>query len=142
VNLRKSWVHSDPQKLRHYRMWLTLFCLLAMFTIGVIVLTACEPTAQLTVESKMPTNIVIVHEAINYKGVVFFRQELGTVPAGQTVKLQRYLLLNRDLVGWVVKLSAEDPSGKVVWQKTWDFEDFFKLEDVGWKIVVSPETNQ
>jgi hypothetical protein len=41
-----------------------------------------------------------------------------------------------------VIISAEDSSGNVVWQHTWTVEEFTKLGDIGWKIIISSETNQ
>jgi len=50
-------------------------------------------------------------------------------------------MLSPDQIGSTVVLKAEDPSGNIVRQRSWPFEEFWNLKDVGWKIVISPETS-
>ena len=118
-----------------------LFILLCFNLIAVSMLTACDGAVKLIIENKMQTDIVITHTAINKQGEQSPRGELGTVPSGQTEKLQYAIFLRQDVAGWEILLKAQDSSGMIVWQKRWSFEDFLKLKDVGWKIVVSPETS-
>jgi hypothetical protein len=121
--------------------WLILGCILTTLTIGVFVLTACDASTKLVVENRMPFDITIIHIAIDKQGEQSSRGELGTVPAGQTAKLQYAIFLRQDVAGWTILLKAQDPSGNIVWEKSWPFDEFLKLKDVGWKIVISPETN-
>lgn len=105
------------------------------------VITACEPATKLTVDNRMATQLTIIQEGIGEEGTRFDPVTLGIVPAGQTVELPTLIPLRRGFIGWTVLLKAEDPSGNIVWQKKWTFDEFLRLEEVGWKIVVSPETN-
>jgi len=104
-------------------------------------LTGCEPATQLTVENRMATQVTIIEEGINDEGIHFSPVTLGTVPSGQEVELPTIIPLRRGIIGWTMLIKAEDPSGNVVWHKSWSFDEFLKLKDVGWKIVVSPETS-
>ena len=96
-----------------------------MLNFGTLAFTSCEPGANLTLENQMSTEIIIVHEGLNKEGVPFNHSILTTVPAGQTIKT-KLITLRRDSIGWTVFLKAENPSGKVVWQKSWPFEEFVK----------------
>ena len=98
-------------------------------------LTACEEDAKLTVENQMSVDIMIIHVAINKQGEQSLREVLGTVPAGQTIKLQYAIFLRRSVAGWTVLLKAEDPSGDIVWEESWPFDEFLKLKDVGRKML-------
>ncbi len=104
-------------------------------------LTGCEPGAQLTVENQMTTEITVMSVRINESGTATDTATLGTVPPEQTLKLPAIFPLRPDIIGRTILIKTLDPSGNIVWQKSWTFEEFKKLKDVGWKIVVSPETN-
>jgi len=104
-------------------------------------LTACEKGARLIIENQTPTDVTIVHEG-TFKGRRVGGAILGTVPAGQTVQLRKILVLREGIIGEVVLLKAIDPSGNIVWRKTWFIRDFAKLEEVGWKITISPENSE
>jgi len=115
-------------------------CLIIVLIATMPLLVACEPGTHIIAENRMATEITVLHEAINSKGKVFYSTTWGKVPAGQTAEL-KLIMLSRDQIGSTVVLKAEDPSGNIVWQRSWPFEEFWKLKDVGWKIVISPETN-
>ncbi len=119
------------------------------FAAGVLLLfallitnTACEPAVRLTVTNQMNTDLTITTEALNKQGLSTRSRVLGTAPADQDTFLPQSLTLIQDAIGWTVVLKGEDASGTVVWQRSWLFEDFIKLKNVGWKITISPETNQ
>lgn len=119
-------------------------CLLGLIIVlaaSVLALTGCEPATRLTVENQMQTELKIIHQAIYQNGSRSVESVVGTVPQGQTVQLPGLFTLSQDIIGDIVLIKAEDPTGVVVWQKSWSFDDFLKLKDVGWKIVISPETS-
>ena len=130
---------KSSRKLKGYRIWLSLFCLIAV--LGALVFSGCEPAARLTVENHFSTQVTIRWEA-TFKSRPPNETYMGTVPAGETRQLEQGFLINPGDTGDIIKLTATDPSDKVVWQKTWTYEEFIKLEEVGWKIVVGPETSQ
>jgi hypothetical protein len=104
--------------------------------------TACEPAVRLTVNNQMNTDLMIITEALDQKGLNMRIRVLGNAPADQDTFLPQSLALMQVVIGWTVILKGEDTSGVILWQKSWLFEDFIELEDVGWKITISPETNQ
>ncbi len=132
---------NNDKTYRRYQKWICSLGLIVALLANVLMLTGCEPATQLTVENRMATDVTIVIQRFDKGGAPSDSETLGTVPAGQTVELPALLTLSPDIIGWTVLLKAEDPSGNIVWQKKWPFEEFLKLEDVGWKIVVSPETS-
>lgn len=139
---RKPWGPKELEELLQVGRKQRFFSFLALTLVGVALLTACERGAHLTVENRMPVDVTIIHDGINQSGAYLGGFPLGTVPAGQTVTLRKRTLgLRQDLIGWTVILKAEDPSGKIVWQKSWSFHEFLQLEKVGWRITVSPETS-
>lgn len=115
------------------------FGLIIVFLVSIVMLTACDPIAILTVENKMPTDIVVIHEDINREGESLLREEIGKVSANQTAKMSYAIFLGN--IGETVIIEAEGSLGNIVWQKSWSADEFLKLNDVGWKIVVSPETS-
>lgn len=104
--------------------------------------TACEPAVRLTVTNQMGTDLTIVNDALDKHGQFMRSRNLGSAPADQDTFLQSSLVLIQDVIGWTVVIKGLDSSDAVVWQRSWPFEDFYKLKNVGWKITVSPETNQ
>jgi hypothetical protein len=106
-----------------------------------ILLPSCivEQSAYLTVDNRMPVDVTLTFYAIFQNGDHSAPEDLGTIPAGQTLRSRSIILGGIGAVPKVI-LKAEDPSGNVVWQKTWTGEEFVKLKDVEWKVVVSPET--
>ncbi|MFC2018021.1 hypothetical protein ACFLTQ_01800 [Chloroflexota bacterium] len=113
-----------------------LVIVIAVFLAGVAV--ACIGSARITVENQTSVDLTIIHEAYEKDGKTFDSYSLGMVPAGQTVKLDKAIVLSKDSAGWTVVLKAEDTSGKVIWQGVWFYEEFLDLEDVDWKITISP----
>ncbi|MBM4462211.1 MAG: hypothetical protein FJ012_02595 [Chloroflexi bacterium] len=103
--------------------------------------SACQESVRLTVENQTSIDLTIMHEAYEKDGKTFDRVSLGMVPAGQTVKLHQWITLTRSTLGWTVVLKAEDPSGQVIWQRSWSFKEFLELKKVGWKITISPESD-
>jgi hypothetical protein len=94
----------------------------------------------------MPTDVTIVHEDINKNGEQFYQATLGTVPAGQTARLNLLIPLFKGhsanqnyLQDYTVQLKAEDPTGNLVWQKAWPIKEFLDLKEGGWRIVISPQ---
>jgi len=67
---------------------------------------------------------------------------MGMIPAGKTKPLERGFMLRPSIIGYTITLMAKDPVGNVLWQKSWAYDEFIKLAEVGWKIVVGPETSQ
>jgi hypothetical protein len=104
--------------------------------------TACEPAVRLTVTNQMGTDLTIINDALDRHGLVMRSRNLGSAPADQDTFLPQSMPLIQDAIGWTVVLKGEDGSGAVLWQRSWPFGDFVKLKDAGWKITVSPETNQ
>ena len=113
---------------------------LCVLVIGTMLLSACEPGAKLIVENRFSTEVTIMYEG-TFKTRPPERANWGIVPAGEVRPLAKGFWLNPHAVGYTIWLQALDQSGNVLWQKTWTFEEFVKLEDVGWKIVVGPETS-
>jgi len=127
-----------PQRLANKQSAAGVLLLFAVL----ITNTACEPAVRLTVTNQMNTDLTITTEALNKQGLSMRTRELGSALADQDTFLPQSLNLIQDAIGWTVVLKGEDASGTVVWQRSWLFEDFVKLKNVGWKITLSPETNQ
>ncbi|MFC1974089.1 hypothetical protein ACFLU2_01895 [Chloroflexota bacterium] len=110
-----------------------------------ILTVACEPLVTITVENQFPVDLTIVYEAVNHRGSRSEAFIMGAVPSGQTVKIQRGLIPRPSLAGYFVLFRAEDPSGKIVWQRLWLFEEFFedylKFEQMDRQITISPGQN-
>ena len=118
------------------------------FGIGLLLLfallitnTGCEPAVRLTVTNQMGTDLTIINDALDRHGLVMRSRNLGSAPADQDTFLQSSLVLIQDVIGWTVVIKGLDSSDALVWQRSWPFEDFYKLKNVGWKITMSPETN-
>ena len=135
-------MRTDNRYLVYSRryVWMYLVGLTVVLLASILMFTGCEPATRLTVENRMVTDVTVVIQRFDKGGAPSDSETLGTVLAGQTVKLPPLLTLSPDIIGWTVLLKAEDPTGNIIWQKIWPFEEFVKLEEVGWKIVVSPET--
>lgn len=113
---------------------------LMVFVISLsLLLAGCEQGFHLVVENQLSSDVTIIHEGIKKDGTYAEPQVLMTVPFGKTVKMDKSLLLRPASIGYTVILKAEDPSGKVVWEKSWPYEEFKKLEDVDWKIIIEPQ---
>ncbi len=114
----------------------------AAFLVVVIlssVLICCEETAHLVVENQTSIDVTIVHEGIKKDGTQINPKVLDTVQAGQTVKLGRSLHLRRNVIGDIVILRAENPSGDTVWSKEWTYDEFKELESTKWKITIKSQ---
>ncbi|MFC2018019.1 hypothetical protein ACFLTQ_01790 [Chloroflexota bacterium] len=114
---------------------------IAILAIAVILAAAagaCEDSADLIIDNRTSVDLTIIHEALDKDGKLLHRVALGTVSAEQTAKMDQTITLRRDHIGWTVVLKAEDTSEQVVWQRTWSYEEFLDLEDVDWKITISP----
>ena len=133
-----SWAKKNYRWYYKYQKRIRVLDCFVLFLVSILMLTACDPDARLTVENRLPTDIVIIHIDINSEGELFLQEELGTVPANQTTVMRYAIFLGN--LGETVIIKAQDPQGNIVWQKRWSDEDFWKLKDVGWKIVISPET--
>ena len=129
---------------KSYRVgrWICLLSLIAVLTATALLFTSCfciaEPGARLNIENQFDFDVTIVQEAIHSNGE-HYAESVGIAPAGQTVET-RVFMVRPGIIGETVIIKAEDPSGNVVWQKSWPYDEFIKLEDVDWKIVVGPET--
>ena len=137
----KMRADKSYQVYRGNQNWVCLFGLITILLAIVLMVTSCEPAVRLSVENLMVTDVTIVIQRFDKDGAPSDSEILGTVPTGQTVKLPPLFTLSPDIIGWFVLLRDGDPAGNVVWQKSWPFEEFLKLRDVGWKIVISPETS-
>ncbi|MGD9394233.1 MAG: hypothetical protein PVJ81_04715 [Dehalococcoidia bacterium] len=100
---------------------------------------ACEPGAQLIIENRLDIDVTIVHEAI-YSNGSHDRRIIAVVPAGETEETLGFML-SWDIIGNTILLEAVDEADNIAWQRSWSFEEFLKLRDVEWNIVVSPETS-
>jgi hypothetical protein len=100
-----------------------------------------EKSAFLIIENQMPRDVKILYSETFPDGKQSPRYSMDTVLAGNTTQMTRSIILGGIGALKNVVLQAEDSSGKVIWQKTWTGAEFVKLKDVGWKIVVSPETS-
>ena len=140
---------------RSRKIWITVGVALLFFF---VVLPAaayalrgpCTPRMdhRLVFENQMSTDVTIVNQDLNDKGEQFYEETLGTVPAGQTEKLTLVIpnpkgrtidSVKRSSTA-TIQVTAEDPAGSVVWQKSWSLDDFYDLKKEGWRIVISPET--
>jgi hypothetical protein len=139
--------HSRMVSLnKSYRVghWVCLLGLITVLTAMALLSASCvcvaEPGAYLTVENRFDFDITIVHEGIYSEGQHSEPWIMGVVPAGETVKTHGFMISSGSL-GETVIIKAEDPSGNVVWEKSWPYDEFVKLKDVDWKIVIGPETD-
>jgi hypothetical protein len=55
---------------------------------------------------------------------------LGTALSGEETTISG-ITIRHDIAGWTVRLKATDLTDKVVWQRDWVYEDYYKLKDVG-----------
>lgn len=129
---------SNPQSLTSKQFTAGMLVLSALLIMN----TACAAPIRLTVTNRTDTDLTIVADALDRHGQVMRSRSLGSAPADQDTYLQNSLILIQDVIGWTVVLKGEDASVTVLWQRSWAFEEFLKLKDVGWKITLSPETNQ
>jgi len=124
--------------------WICLLGLIAVLTATTLLSTSClcivEPGAQLTIENRFDFDVTILHEGIYPDGRHTGLGTMCVAPAGQAIETRGFIL-GSGMIGETVIIKAEDPSGNVVWQKSWPYDEFIKLKDVDWKIVVSPETS-
>jgi hypothetical protein len=144
---------------RSRKIWITVAAALLFFFVvlpgGLYLLarTSCVPNEadyHLVIESQIPTDVTVMNQEMNDEGEQIYEETLGSVPAGQTENLTLVMPLpkgrtvdsiKRSVVA-TIQLRAEDPVGNVVWQKAWSKEEFWDLKKEGWRIVISPETNE
>ena len=131
---RKIRTHKNS---RVYR-WILLLTLIAMLIVVIPPLAACEPCAELTIENRLDIDVTIVYGSI-YSHGAYKESTVAVVPAGQTAETL-CITLSPDISGVTIILKAVDEDGNIVWEKSWSFEEFRELEEVDWKVVVSPET--
>jgi hypothetical protein len=104
-------------------------------------MSACvDYSVDLVVENRLTIDVKVVYSHHYNDGTVNFVHTSGNIAIGSTGKVKTGIINGISTVPQIV-LQAEDSSGKVVWQKTWTGEEFVKLKDVGWIIVISSETN-
>ena len=140
ITQTKKW----PQRHREISscMKLILFMCILISVIGLT--SACDYSVELNITNQLSIDVKMVYS--QYYKSFDSPTPYGSyvisdiIPAGQTGKL-RTGIINGISGAPKVVLKAEDPSGNVVWQKTWTGKEFGKLEDVGWKVEVSPETS-
>ena len=120
--------------------WGYLLSFALLLSLYVIVTASCDGNARLTVENQMNTEIIIFHEDISGSGDSLIREEIGRVPANQTAEMQYDIFLGT--LGETVIIQAEDLQRNIIWQRSWTREEFLKINDVKWNIIVSPETNE
>lgn len=112
----------------------------------IVVTTSCfcfvvDRGTRLTVENRLPVDVTITYYEVRQDGSRTASSNMGIVSSGQVTLLDKGIALGG--IGGVprVVLRAEDPLGNVTWQRSWTGKEFSKLKDVGWRIVVSPETS-
>lgn len=117
--------------------WLLLAVIaIAAVTGGCVV----DYAVHLTVENQMSTQVKLIFSETLENGAKPAPYSLGTVPAGETAQTSGGIILGGIGSDKEVLIEAADPSGRVVWQKSWTGKEFVKLKDAGWKVVISPET--
>ena len=148
---------------RSRKIWITVGAALLLFFVvlpGAVYVTArsgCWPTPkdehrQLVFESQMAVDVTMVNQELNDKGEQVYEETLGSIPAGQTENLTLVIPtpnlkprnaddFKRSVVA-TIQLNAKDPAGNAVWQKSWSMDDFWDLKKEGWRIVISPETDE
>jgi hypothetical protein len=103
----------------------------------------CDYSAKLTFENRTSTNLTIKYNQSQIDHIELYQYDdfldLGTISAGQTETLIGPIMGGMGAVPKVF-LKAADPSGNIVWQNTWSGEDFFKLDEKGFKVVIDPRT--
>jgi hypothetical protein len=133
-----------------------LLVLFVIMPVGAFLLSRlpCMPKSldiDVTFENQMPTDVTIVNQDLNENGDQFYEETLGIVSAGQTenmtmvvpiAKSRLYTYDKRTLIN-TFQLKAEDSAGSVVWQKSWPWREFLRLnrEEGFIRIVISPETD-
>ena len=85
--------------------------------------------------------LTITDDALDAKGALLHSYALGKVSPGEETAMGG-LTIRRDIAGWTIRLKATSSTGEIVWQKDISYEDFYKLQDVGWKITISTQMNQ
>jgi len=128
-------------KLR--KRYLTLTSLVLFVTFLVIGVSSCivEKSAHLNIENRISSDLNIVFNETFQNGQQSVPYSLGVAISGNTVQMRGGIILGGIASDKQITLQGKDSSTRVVWQKTWIGADFVKLKDVGWKIVVSPETS-
>ena len=135
--------------IRRYRTilnvkWLAFCIVLAVVTILIngCICGVVEYIVYLNIENKMPTDITIeLTEILLDDGEYTSTWHLGTIHAGQTEDTPTGFIFGGIGAMTNIILEAKDPSGNIVWKKTLTGEEFVKLRETGWKIVISPETS-
>lgn len=124
-------------RILHRGPWL----LLAVIAISAVT-SGCwgDYDVHLTVENQMATQVKLTFSETLGNGVKPAPYSLGTVAAGETAQTSGGIMLGGISSDKEVLIQAADPSGQIVWQKSWNGKEFVKLKDVGWKVVISPET--
>jgi len=108
-----------------------------------VMLVACivEQSVHLNIENQLSTDITLNFYTSQQNGQLSVPRHLGVILTGQTGKTTGTIILGGIGAEPKVIIQAEDSSGRVIWQKTWTGEEFVKLKDTGWKIVVSSDTS-
>jgi hypothetical protein len=136
--------HKILNKNHRVGHWICLLGLIAVLAATTLLFASCaciaEPGASLTVENRFDFDVTIIHEGIYHEGEHSEPWIMGVAPAGQTVETHGFTL-RPGIIGETVIIKAEDSSGNVVWEKSWPYDEFVKLKDVDWKIVVGPEAS-
>lgn len=148
---------------RSRRIWITVGAALLFFFVvlpGAVCVAArggCWPTLEdeyrvVAFENQMPTDVTIADQKLNKDDKLISGETLGAVPAGQTENLTLVIpapdmknrnvdTMKRSVVDSIL-VTAEDSAGSIVWQKSWSMDDFYALRKDGWRIVISPETDE
>ncbi len=141
---------------RSRKIWITVGVALLFFFVvlpaaAYALRATCTPKMdhRLVFENQMSTDVTIMNQDLNDRDEQFYEETLGTVPAGQTQELTLVIpnpkgrtvdSFKRSVVA-TIQLDAKDPTGNVVWQKSWSMDDFWDLKKEGWRIVISLETD-
>jgi len=125
-------------RISHFIYFILIICVLTSFSGFTI---SCDFVVNLNIENHMPFDIQVIYSEHYSNGRVIYRHASDIIPVGKTGTIGSGIINGISAVAQIV-LQAEDPSGKVVWQKTWSGQEFGKLATSGpFNIIVSPETN-
>ena len=124
--------------MRPYLFVLSL--LLAAVLLVNLALAGCERGIHLRVENRLDTDVILSYTTIDKNGSPSVPVLLGGIPRGQEGQSRTVIVLGQESEVAVVNLIAQDSSNTLVWQNAWSYQDFLKLSQSGWKVLLSQDT--
>ncbi len=109
--------------------------LLLGIVLTILLSTACDPGALLTVENRINTDVTLYRLGV-VEPVAGRWVELGRVKAGETKRLGFGTFVSRTYTGDPILFQARDATGFPVWEKAFEFDEFRKLKAVQWRICI------